>query len=294
MKALVTGATGFVGRHLVYALGSAGIEVRGLSSRDVDLASDPRIAAAELERIIETERPDVVVHLAGPKPYADPGLMERLCVKGTEALIRALRSHRDAVGLVAAGSSAEYGYSTAPDFRLNENHEPHPSTPYGAAKLRQSLAVLEAGGTVLRLFNCIGPGQGDDLVAGRIVYQLAEGADRLVLKETASKRDFLDVRDAASAFVQAITSLPQGIYNVCSGVATGIDELIEKAFEASGIPPIPVEIEMSEFEGSHQCGDPSRLESFGWIRRYEIVDSLRDALFEARRTLSGSRRPTKA
>lgn len=288
MKALVTGATGFVGRHLCHTLRSKGIEVRGLSSRDVDLCSDPASVEADFARILDSERPDVVFHLAGPKPYADFDRSERICVSGTGALIRAVERCGSPVNVIAAGSSTEYGYSTVPGHRLSEDDVPRPLTAYGWAKLQQTMAVLEAGGTVLRLFNCVGPGQDDDVVAGRIVRQLAEGRERLALRETVSKRDFFDVRDAAGAFVMAATSIPRGLYNVCSGVARGIDLLVEIACEAAGIEPIPIVIEMPDSEGSYQCGDPSRIESFGWTRTYDIFDSLRDAVDYERRRLYGA------
>jgi nucleoside-diphosphate-sugar epimerase len=292
VKALITGATGFVGRHLVTTLAASGADVCGLSSNDVDFTADPDSVETALRKILESFEPDVVFHLAGPKPYADPETLERLCIGGTGALIRALKRHGGDVRLIAAGSSTEYGYSTPPGHRLSEDDPARPSTPYGSAKLHQTMAVLEASGTVLRLFNCIGPGQQDDVVAGRIVHQLAQGAQRLVLRETASMRDFLDVRDAVAAFVMSADSLAPDIYNVCSGIATSIARLIELAFAAAGIEPLPVQIEMPEHEGSFQCGDPSKLESRGWARNFEIVDSLRDAIeYERLRLANAPRTP---
>ncbi len=284
MIALVTGSSGFVGRHLLAALEAHGFEVVGLRRRDLDFTSDPSSVETAMLGYLESERPDVIFHLAGPKPYADPAELEKLCVGGCRAMLDAIRKYGDRVRLVAAGSSTEYGYSTDVGRRLSEEDEPRPSTPYGKAKLRQTRMVVDAGGTVLRLFNCIGPGQEDDVVAGRIVRQLANDAKRLQLRETSSRRDFLDVRDAVAAFLMAATSLPSGIYNVCSGVAIGIDELAEKAFEAAGISPIPIDLEAPDSKSSYQCGDPAKMESFGWSRKYDLVDSLRDAIaFERKR-----------
>lgn len=283
MKALVTGATGFVGRHLLARLELEGVEAIGLGSSDVDLGSEPALVESHLSKLIDSIGANVVYHLAGPKHYAPPEVCERICVSGTTSLLRAL----DAVGrelrLVAAGSSAEYGYSSSPGQCFSEEHPTNPSTPYGVAKMCQTNAILEWGGVVLRLFNCVGPGQGDDVVSGRIVHQLASGSTRLAIREVASKRDFVDVRDAAEAFLLAATELPPGVYNVCSGKSAGIDELIEAAFEAAGTDPIPVEVEVPDATGSFQCGDPSKIESYGWVRQHKLVDSLRDAIVEARK-----------
>ncbi|MER3395951.1 MAG: hypothetical protein C4318_00570 [Acidimicrobiia bacterium] len=288
MKALVTGATGFVGKHLVARLEREGIRAFGLSSSDVDFTADPSQIESSLLEILERTEADVVYHVAGPKPYAAPETCDSICVMGTSALLRALDSIDDNIRLVATGSSAEYGCSIRPRERISEEYPPRPSTAYGNAKLRQTEAVLGWGGVVLRLFNCLGPGQGDDVVAGRIVRQIASDVDRLAIRETASKRDFLDVRDAVDALWLAATKLPPGVYNVCSGRATGIDELINVAFEAAGIKPLPIDVEMPESEGSYQCGDPTKLESFGWMRRYELVESLRDAIeYERRRLQKG-------
>ncbi len=286
MKTVVTGASGFVGRHLMEALQRRGWQAVGLSSRELDLTADPAEVEERAAEILSEEVPDVLFHLAGPKPYSDPATSRKICVEGTAALIRALEGLTRPPRLVAAGSSTEYGHSTEPGVRLSETTEPRPSTPYGAAKLSQTEMVVEAGGVSLRLFNCLGPGQGDDVVAGRIVKQLAEGARRLVLRETASARDFLDVRDAVSAFLLAAESLAPGIYNVCSGTATGIDRLVYLAFEAASVEPLPLVLEQPDARGSYQCGDPSKIESYGWTRRFDLLTSLRDAIEFAKQGVS--------
>jgi nucleoside-diphosphate-sugar epimerase len=288
MKVLITGASGFVGTHLRAALESEGSQAIGLSSNDLDLTAPPEDVARAFLELLCRHRPDVVIHLAGPKPYANEERCQKICVSGTAALLEALRGYGAPLRLVAAGSSAEYGDSDRPGKGLDEETEPAPRSPYGKAKLAQTEAIVAAGGIVLRLFNCLGPFQATDVVAGRIVAQLARGSPQLVIRELKSQRDFLDVRDAAAAFVMAARGeIPAGIYNVCSGKARSIAELLETAIEVSGISPRPeIEVECPEYPGSFQCGDPSKLEGFGWKRRFDLRRSLLDALEAARAELS--------
>lgn len=282
-RAIVTGATGFVGRHLLSALKKRGYSVLGLGSKNIDFSEEPGSVAKRLLATLQSFEPDVVFHLAGPKPYWDAESCYAICVSGTEALLGALERLGRSPKLVVAGSSAEYGFSSPELPPLDEEAQELPTSPYGKAKLHQTKRAIEAGGVVLRLFNCVGPTQEADVVGGRIVAQIAAGSDPIFVKELRSKRDFVDVRDAVEAFLLGAEGLRPGIYNVCSGNAVAISELLEVAIRAAGGLKPRIVIEDPDHPGSFQRGDPSKIEGFGWRRRFSLEDSMRDAIEVARR-----------
>lgn len=275
MKILVTGAGGFVGRHLVRAGNAAGHEMVASGRAECDFESGRDSVRSQMAELMELTHPDALIHLAGPLPTSDAGRCERLCVEGTRGLLESLERFPE-VRLVAAGSASEIGTFPEPRPCVDESVECDPISDYAKGKLLQSDAVIDAGGISIRLFNSTGPGQGTNVVTGRIIHQLAQGADRLEIRETSSVRDFLDVRDASRAFLLAAESLPSGRYNVCSGSPRSIGELVELACNAAGVTNAIVEVELPEYEGDFVCGDPSLLESLGWRREFELPETIQD------------------
>lgn len=281
MKILITGANGFVGTHVINAGNALGHEMVAVTRADCDFESGTATVTSTMSSLIENTEPDALIHLAGPLPTSAAEQCRLLCVDGTRGLLDALDGFPD-VRLVAAGSASEIGTFPEPRPCLDEQIACNPLSEYAKGKLAQSEAVLEWGGTSIRLFNSTGPGQGTNVVAGRVVHQLAHGATELRIRETNSVRDFLDVRDAADAFLLAAERLPAGRYNVCSGKPRSIAELIGLACKVAGNPTVRIEVEIPDYEGDFVCGDPSLMESHGWSRKYELDATLRDFLAWAR------------
>lgn len=281
MRILITGANGFVGTHLSAASIAAGHEVVAVLRADCNFESGAAEVESAMSCLIEKAEPDALIHLAGPLPTADANRCQRICVDGTRGLLSALECFPD-VRLVAAGSASEIGTFPEPRPCVDEKIICNPLSEYAKGKLKQSEAILEWGGTSIRLFNSTGPGQGTNVVAGRIIHQLAQGVTELRIRETSSVRDFLDVRDAAAAFLLAAERLPAGRYNVCSGKPRSIGELVDLAREVAGKRDISVNVEIPDYRGDFVCGDPSLLESHGWSRKYELRETLHDFLAWAR------------
>lgn len=281
MRVLITGANGFVGTHLSAASVAAGHEVAAILRADCDFESGRSEVRSRMSRLIEQNEPDALIHLAGPLPTSDAQRCHLICVDGTRGLLDALDSFPD-VRLVGAGSASEIG--TFPERRpcVDEQVSCNPLSEYAKGKLAQSEAILEWGGISIRLFNSTGPGQGTNVVAGRVIHQLAQGATELRIRETSSVRDFLDVRDAADAFLLAAEQLGAGRYNVCSGQPRSIGELVDLACEVAGRPDVRIEVEIPDYQGDFVCGDPSLLESHGWTRKYGLDETLHDFLASAR------------
>ncbi len=288
---LVTGAGGFVGRHVVARARDQGL--------DVALATcDLRDAGAVAELVV-TSTPAAVVHLAAsPRlPAVDPWhtLAEDLAMAG--ALLSAVARHVPEAPVLFAGSAAQYGHGRPEALR--ESDPLLPLSPYGAAKCVLERACMEPalqhGVRVIwaRAFNHVGPGQGADAPVAQWAQQVAaaelEGSGTLRTGALDVVRDFLDVRDVADAYLALVRSPAAGAVNVCSGRPTPLALLAELVLEQAR-----VEIELQRdpallrrVDPPVVVGDPSRLRALtGWGPRVELADSVGELLEECREALA--------
>ncbi len=247
----ITGAAGWSGGHLIRMFSGrpdaprlVGLDVAaapppGLDAfRRVDLCDPEQVA-----RCAGEEPPTWVIHLAAATPPADEERMWRVNVGGTLGLLLGLaRAGAAGVRVVSVGSAAEY--EPAAEGVLTESHACGGVTPYGRSKFAQTLAALEGGRrlgigvVVARAFNLIGPGMPRTLVAGALCAQFAQARDgeEILVGNTASARDFIDIRDAVVAYwALARHGRPGEVYNVCTGTATTVQRLLELFREAAGV-----------------------------------------------------------
>jgi GDP-4-dehydro-6-deoxy-D-mannose reductase len=239
--AFVTGASGFVGRHLVPVLEG---EVVAPSHAELDL-----LDADAVRRAVAAAAPEVVFHLAAlasvEQSWRQPAEVVRANVDMTVNLLEAVCAEAPDAVVVMASSGEVYG----PPERLpvDESAPLRPQNPYAASKAACDLLAgqyADAHGLLvvrLRAFNQAGPGQSDEYVVGTVARQVAEaelaGAEEAVVHtgNPDSARDFMDVRDAARAYAAAATVEP-GAYNLCSGRSTSVRELVELASRAASVP----------------------------------------------------------
>lgn len=257
MRALITGITGFAGPHLAEHIlaDHPDTELFGLAwgddGRDTVAELGPGLTVVEgdltdpvtLTAALEEARPEVVFHLAAASSVAsswsDPALIFRVNVVGQVNLFEALR-RLDLEPLVVVSSSAEiYGRISGPDRALYEGSVVAPMSPYGASKAAQDVIAHQyhLAGTLptirLRLFNHTGPRRQPTFVASSFARQIARierGLQPPVLEvgNLDVYRDFSDVRDVARAYWLAATrGEPGAAYNVCSGSAVSIQEILE-------------------------------------------------------------------
>jgi GDP-4-dehydro-6-deoxy-D-mannose reductase len=291
VKALITGANGFAGRHLVAACEAAGDEVvPAPPAASADLR-DPEVA----RRLVADARPDVVYHLAARAhvgmSWEDPLGTLADNVAMTAALLEAVRHEAPDAVVVAVGSGEEYG----PPVKVptTEDAPVRPQNPYAVSKASAGLVAgfyADAHGLRViraRAFNHAGPGQEPIYAIAAFAKQVAEGLNagdnpvRVVSGSPDTRRDFTDVRDIVRAYRLLALHGEPGVFNVCSGVSRSARELIAALGEVAGVEvdhvvdPAKVRAhEVQEIRGSAQ-----RLhEATGWAPEIPLEQTLRDTL----------------
>ncbi|HET9809519.1 MAG TPA: GDP-mannose 4,6-dehydratase, partial [Candidatus Limnocylindria bacterium] len=259
---LITGITGFAGSHLAERFVTAGNIVHGIAHEDPPFPNLAAVAdrvrvhrgnildVAAVSAALASARPDAVVHLAAqavPTLAAqDPVSAVRVNVLGTATLLAALDAHPK-IRLVMASSADVYG---APEAELVDESAPvRPANVYAATKVASEALVTEFGDrraaatTVLRPANQNGPRQHPGLAASAFAKQIAEaeaGVAEPVVKHGVldARRDFLDVRDMADAYARAadLTEPGVAVYNVGSGVAVSVGEILETLIALARVP----------------------------------------------------------
>lgn len=297
MRALITGALGFVGKYLAEELLRRGCEVFGLDRREGPgvLAAD-LLDAPALSRVLRDARPDRVFHLAGLSSVAlswkEPRRAMEQNVLGAVNLLEALRRQAPGARAVLVGSSDEYGPITAPGGLVDENEPLRPQSPYAVSKLAQeelAKVYCRAYGLSIcmtRSFNHSGPGQREgflipDLCAGLV--RVERGLSPAVrVGNLDAKRDYTDVRDIVRAYCLLAERGASGeVYNVGSGRAVSGREILT-ALTALGARDIPVERDPARMRPADVpviCSDSRKLRrATGWAPEIPLETTLRDTL----------------
>lgn len=285
----ITGASGFSGKHLINAVRDA-FDARiiavtnstaSVDGADVTVPLDI-VSMEQVCSLAEEYPPEGVFHLAGLMPPADEADMFRVNVQGTYALLSALRvACAGKARVLITGSAAEYVPGSQGYY--SEDCQIGGAVPYGRAKAAQTLLAKSAGEmfgldlVIARPFNLIGPGLSPELVAGNICRQLAEGKTVLRLGNVSTARDFVDIRDAAEAYV-AIYRNGRSLesYNVCTGRATTITDLVDAAAHVYGVE-VSIEtdsafVKKQDFNVAY--GNPEKtVKETGWSHRYSLQET---------------------
>lgn len=304
MRALVTGADGFVGGWLTRHLEESGDDVwraigdgphSGGQERALDLTD-----AAAVGDLVAWARPEAVYHLAavafGPDASADVGHALDVTVRGTAYLLEAA-ARRDSPPLVMIPSSAEV-YGAPGSRRLTERAPVAPVNVYGATKAAQEtlgLAYHRAGRVpvvVARAFNHIGPGQRESFVVPAFAMQLARIAagalaPALRVGNLDARRDFTDVRDVVRAYRLLVDARATGQpVNVASGRAVAVREVLDALIALSELD-VDVTVDPARLRPSDLpvvCGSSALLRRLtGWRPRIPLDRTLRDVWEDARR-----------
>jgi GDP-4-dehydro-6-deoxy-D-mannose reductase len=316
---LISGVNGFAGRHLLRALGepSGGPRPRVTG---IGLGPFPDPPASELvyhngditdfafvSRVVAASRPTQVIHLAAltfgrPSSPVDQRFLD-VNVQGTRVLMEAIAAAGLRPRVLVASSSAVYG--AAADDPITESTPLRPQTLYAASKACQELVarIFDASSgipvIVTRAFNHTGPGEHPHFAASTFARQIAaaeSGNTESVIQvgNLDAYRDFTDVRDIVRGYLAALARGAGGeIYNVCSGRATRIGELLEHLVGMAR-RPVTVTVDparMTPADVPYQRGSHDRLTgATGWEPAIPLATTLADLLDYWRaqdRTMSG-------
>lgn len=305
MRILITGASGFIGRHLAAHAVGFGHEVVGtylsqkeLSVRDLprngvrwerlDMQDPPRVA-----QLVEEVRPEAVFHLAAQayakKAWEDPVDTFRTNVIGTIHLYEALRRFPPSQGTLLAASGAAYGAPAR--LPILEDTPLNATNPYGVSKACQDMLSLQYslnfGLRIVRtrLFGTTGPGKtGDamnDFAKQVATIERTGRPGEIKVGNLDTRRDVSDVRDAVRAMWLVFEKgEPKDPVNVGAGQSYSVRWIAEELVRLSRVPieirPDPVLFRPTDEPDNR--ADISRLRSLGYQPTYPLERTIADAL----------------
>ncbi len=287
----VTGATGFLGGHLCRSLLAQNAQVTALC-RDAPLMMAGvtslmcgDLATGDIAAVLQEALPDVIIHCAG-QSMADTAGLEAANVTATRRLIAAALTLPTPPRLVAVSSAAIWAPMRDDQTAVGEDHPMVPVTPYGQAKARMTELVLSAATSlpvaVACPFNIVGPGQPGQMLPQAFIQRLRADPGRISLTSGGVVRDFIDVRDVATALVAlADPAIPSGqIFNVATGRGVRVGDLLGAVCRMGGFSPIiDVPAQPSHTGVACSIGDATRLhKTCGWRPIITLDETLADML----------------
>jgi GDP-4-dehydro-6-deoxy-D-mannose reductase len=322
MRVFVTGIDGFVGSHMAEMLhGIGGVDVygsilaatpgpnlRGLHGT-VRLRQADILNAGRIEELFSDIRPDRVIHLAGqafvPTSVADPFGTIQTNIAGSMSILEAARKLREREGVelqvLIVSSSEVYGKVAPHELPITERLPLNPGNPYAASKASIDLisqSYRKTYGlqvTVARPFNHAGPRQAPSFVCsefGRRFAEFAAGSTPAVLRpgNLEARRDFTDVRDVVRAYWGMLEHPGEhSVFNVCSGAAVSIREIIALYEEITGIRA-DVAMEQAKvraYDVPVLQGSAERLRTAtGWSPTFTLRETLKDVFTYWQQTLA--------
>lgn len=260
----VTGATGFIGQHLVSKLISLNFDVKPV----LRTSSKSNLKIDSFE---DYPSADILVHLGQPsvKSFFDQASKSEInkLLRSTEALIS-----KNYKSIIYASSSSVYGDKNT--NKCKTYFQTFDTSPYNKFKLDSEKLILNSGGTVARLSNVYGPLMSETNVFSEILKQL-EIKSPLQLQTLHPVRDFIWVGDVVDALIMMITEGSSGIYNIGSGAGISIQDLANLILKMSGQRERTIVQTGAEEGYSSNILDNSKMRiELGWAPKVSIEDGV--------------------
>ena len=304
-KSLIIGGAGFVGHYLgrylrqelqqevfVTKMPQETFEEEQIKVLDLNILNPEEIA-----KVIREVQPDYVFHLAAQSSVAaswkNPGLTIDVNVKGAVNVLEGLRSMERQPRILLIGSGEEYGHLKADEVPVKEETLLRPGNIYAATKSCQNMLgkiYAQAYGmqvVMVRAFNHIGPNQSPIFVVADFCRQVAEieqGKREPVIHvgNLSARRDFTDVRDVVRAYaLLAEQGVAGETYNVGSGQARAIDEILHMILQESEVP-IEVKVDPERLRPVDVPvieADITKLQKLtGWKPEIALTQTIRETL----------------
>jgi GDP-4-dehydro-6-deoxy-D-mannose reductase len=310
VRILITGATGFAGRHLTHYLAAnqSDAELHGTTLRADAQAPLIQLHCLDLkdnQAVLELLRqlaPDQIFHLAAQasprRSFADAWSTLENNIKSQLNIFEACLKSGQSPRILVVTSGEIY---QASDYAIDETMPFNPTSPYGVSKIAQDMLALQFYQThhlpIMRArpFNHMGPGQSEGFVAPDFAFQIARieaGMQAPVLEvgNLAARRDFTDVRDVVHAYHCIVEQgQPGDVYNIAAGMAHSIQTLLDTLLSFS-TSEIDVRVDRSRFlpiDVPLKLGDAHKLRSAtGWQPTFSFEQTLLDLLNDCRQRLS--------
>jgi len=308
MRVLVTGISGFVGRHLSAELSGEAWEVFGTYYPEEESATASKMDASHRELcdirdkkkvsvLVKKIHPEAIVHLAAitfvPHSIENPILAAEVNLMGTINLYEAILESRIAPTILFIGSAEEYGQVSEKELPITENQPLNPQNPYACSKAAADLMshqyYLYRALRIIRVrpFSHIGPGQSEYFVTSDFARQIAliekgKCAPFIHVGNLSACRDFTDVRDVVRAYRLLLEQgKPGEVYNVARGVEYSIEEVLDKLLAMSK-KRVEIKVDKRKLRATdvkHFFGSSENLTSrTGWRARIDLEKSLEDIL----------------
>ena len=305
MRVLITGANGFVGRHMARELQSSGhtplfFDREGSDDGATTFVGD-LCSPEDLDRVVAKARPDACVHLAGiafiPASWDNPQLVFEVNLLGVLKLLDACRRHAPHSSVLVVTSAEIYkrvGISSA-SAPMAEDAPVDPSTPYAVAKAAaDQMAILYGRRHGLRIMtarpgNHIGPGQSPLFVTASFARQLAQikqglRENKLLVGNLDSVRVFTDVRDVVRAYRLLLESgqIAEG-YNIGSTRAVSIRFVLNYLCQIAGLEP-EIAIDQQLYRAAEvqpTLAIDKIKKAVGWEPQISLETSLKDIYYDA-------------
>ena len=293
MKVLVTGGAGFFGSHITDALRGRGDEVTALDDLSTgsraNLDPSVRLIVADIsdrERMRDLcsgEQFDAVVHAAAKTKVVESiersDLYHRVIVNGTSNALDIAQQSGATMFVNISTGGALYGETPACATEATPLDTPSPYGRYKAEAERLAASTAGLRTVTYRFANIYGPRQRTDLEGGVIAIFAGcwqRGDPITIYGDGTAERDYLYVHDAVAAVLAGLDGTPTGSYNIGTGVATSVNQIVEAMTALLGPPREVIRAAARSVEIQRSCLDSSKAAAEGlWRPAVPLAEGLR-------------------